>query len=105
MQAQIDRLLAKRSIPDLIWEVLSKTQSPFQVSIYATIPPRNFKMPTIPLYDGKTDPVAHVQTYTTWMTIAKADATTLCNAFSLTFSGPAHVWFGRLRVGMISSFE
>ena len=36
-------------------------------------------MPNIPLYDGKMDLVAHVQTYRTWMNIAKADAATLCN--------------------------
>ena len=60
MQAQIDRLLAERSIPDPVREVLSETQSPFPVSISTTIPPRNFKMPTIPLYNGKTDPVAYL---------------------------------------------
>ena len=89
MQAQIDRLLAERSIPDPVWEVLSKTQSPFPASISSTIPPKNFKMLTIPLYDGKIDPGAHVQTYRTWMNIAKADAATLCNVFPLTLSGPA----------------
>ena len=88
MQAQIDRLLAERSIPDFVREVLLETQSPFLASISSTIPPKNFKMPTIPLYDGKIDPVAHVQTYRIWMNIAKADAATLCNAFPLTLSGP-----------------
>ena len=105
MQAQIDQLLAKMSIPDPVREVLSETQSPFPTSISSTIPPKNFKMPTILLYDGKIDPVVHVQIYRTWMNIAKADASTLCNAFPLTLSGPAHVWFSRLRAGMITSFE
>ena len=62
-------------------------------------------MPAIPLYDEKTDSVAHVQTYRTWMNIAKADALTLCNAFTLTLSGLAQVWFRRLCAGTISSFE
>ena len=69
------------------------------------IPPKNFKMLTILLYDGKTDPVAHVQKYRTWINIAKADAATLCNAFPLTLSRPAQAWFGRLRAGTITSFE
>ena len=60
MQAQIDLLLAERSIPDHVREVLSETQSLFLTSISLTIPWENFKMPTIPLYDGKTDPVAQV---------------------------------------------
>ena len=63
MQVQIDRLLVERSIPDPVWKVLSETQSPFLARISTTIPPKNFKMPAIPLYNGKTDPIAHVQTY------------------------------------------
>ena len=54
-------------------------------------------MPTIPLYDGKMDPVAYIETYRIWMTIVKADVMTLCNAFPLSISGPAQAWFGRLR--------
>ena len=105
MQAQINRLLAERSIPDPVKEVLLETQSPFLASISTTIPSKNFKMSTIPFYDGKMDPIAHVQTYMTWMNRAKAYALTLCNAFPLTLSGPAKAWFMRLRAGMITSFE
>ena len=101
MQAQIDRLLEEQSIPNPIREALSETQSPFPTSISTTIPLKNFKMSTIHLYDGKTNPVAHVQTYRKWMNIAKADAPTLCNAFPLTLSGLAQAWFMRLRVGTI----
>ena len=39
------------------------------------------------------------------MSIAKADASTLCNTFPLILYGPAQAWFGRLRAGTISSFE
>ena len=105
MQAQIDRLLAERSVPDPVREVLSETQSPFPASISSTIPPKNFKILAIPQYNGKTDLVAHVQTYRTWMSIVKADAPTLCNAFSLTLTRPAQAWFGRFHTGMITSFE
>ena len=69
------------------------------------IPLKNFKRPTILLYDGKKDPVAHIQTNRTWMNIEKADAPILCNAFPLTLSRPAHAWFGRLHVGTISNFK
>ena len=105
IQAQIDRLLAEQSIPDPVWEVLLETHSPFLASISTTTPPKIFKMPTIPLYDGKTDPVARVQTYRTWMNIVKVDALTLCNAFPLTLSGPAQAWFGWLRAGTITNFK
>ena len=105
MQAQIDRLLAEQSVPDPVREVLIETQSPFLTSVTSMIPPKNFKMPTIPQYNGKTDPVAHVQTYRAWMSIAKVDEPTLYNAFPLTLTGPAQAWFGRLRAGIIFSFK
>ena len=104
-QAQIDQLLAEWSVPDPVWEVLSETQSLFPASISSIILPKKFKMPAIPQYNGKTNLVAHVQTYRTWMSIAKADAPTLCNAFPLTLTGSAQAWFGRLRAGTITSFE
>ena len=101
IQAQIDRLLAERSIPDPVSEVLSETRSHFSTNISTTIPPKNFKMPTIPLCDGKTDPIAHVHTYRAWMNIAKADVPTLCNVFPLTLSGPAQAWFGKFAQGRL----
>ena len=105
MQAKIDWLLAERNIPNPVREVLSETQFPFLARISSTIPPKNFKMSTILLHDRKTDPVAHLQTYRTWMNIAKANAATLCNTFPITLSGPAQAWFGRLPAGTITSFE
>ena len=48
MQAQIDQLLAERSVPDPVREVLLETQLPFPTSVTSVIPPRNFKMPAIP---------------------------------------------------------
>ena len=104
MQAQIDQLLAERSVLDPV-QVLTTTQSHFPTSISSVIPPKNFKMPAIPQYNGKTDPVAHVQTYRTWMSIDKADMSALYNVFPLTLIGPAQAWFRRLRAGTISSFK
>ena len=62
-------------------------------------------MLTILLYDGKTDLVVYVQTYKTWMNVAKANTMTLCNVFPLTLSEPIQAWFKRLHTEMISRFE
>ena len=99
MQAQIDQLLAEQSVPDPVREVFTETQSPFPTSVTSVIPPKNFKMPAILQYNGKTDPVAHVQIYRTWMSIAKADAPTLCNAFPLTLTEPAKLGSGGYKQG------
>ena len=37
IQAQIDRLLAKQSVPDPVREVLTETQSPFPTSVTSVI--------------------------------------------------------------------
>ena len=60
MEAQIDRLLAEQSVPDPVQEVLTETQFPFLTNVSSVIPPKNFKMPPIPQYNGKTNPVVHV---------------------------------------------
>ena len=39
------------------------------------------------------------------MTIAKADPATLCNAFPLTLTGSAQIWYGRLEAESIKDFE
>ena len=49
MQAQIDRLLAEQSIPDLVRDVLIETQSPFLANISTTIPPKNSKCQQFPI--------------------------------------------------------
>ena len=51
------------------------------------------------------DQVAHVQTNKTWMKLAKADTTTLCNAFPLTLFRPAQAWFGRLHPRTVANFD
>ena len=82
-----------------------ETYSPFSAEILARPCNGNFKLPTIPPYDGKTDPNFHVQHYETWMTMqGQADAT-LCQAFSLTLTGLGFEWFRGLRPGSISSFK
>ena len=81
--------MVEHNIPDLVQEVLSETQSPFPISVSTTLPLWNFKMSTIPLYDGKTDLIAHVQTDRTRMNIAKANASILCIHFSLLCLGPS----------------
>ena len=69
------------------------------------LPPREFKMPTILLHDGKTDPAEYMSHYQSWMTIAQADPAIMRNAFSLTLTRIAQTWFDKVTPRSIHSFE
>ncbi|URD93608.1 Retrotransposon protein [Musa troglodytarum] len=53
--------------------------------------PLNFRLPSIDLYDGVSDPADH-------------DAL-MCRAFPTTLKGPARAWYNTLKSGTVSSFE
>ncbi|XP_077245999.1 uncharacterized protein LOC143885828 [Tasmannia lanceolata] len=54
--------------------------------------PRGFKMPTIPQYDGTTDPVDHLETFRAMMLLHGASDGFLCRAFQITVTGAARDW-------------
>ena len=62
-------------------------------------------MPTIPAYEGKTDPRQHVMRYEWMMDSARENDATKCRFFPITLSGIATMWFTRLPPRSISSFD
>ena len=62
-------------------------------------------MPQIKAYDGKTDPLDHIETYRTWMNVRRASASLKCQAFPLTLTGATRQWYQSLKPGTIGSFE
>ncbi|KAF7824260.1 Serine/arginine-rich SC35-like splicing factor [Senna tora] len=56
-------------------------------------------------YDGKTDPVAHVNSFKAAMTYAGASDEVRCRAFPSILKGDAQFWFLDLASGSISSFK
>ena len=63
-----------------------------------------FKMPSIELYDGTTDPLDHLEVYKSRMWIQGAIDALLCIAFSTTLKATAQTWYARLESGSIDSF-
>ena len=84
---------------------IEESYSPFAAQVLAQPCVGNFKLPSIPPYDGRTDPHYHVQHYETWMTMQGQTDATLCQAFSLTLTGSGFEWFQSLRPGSIPSFR
>ena len=102
---RINDLCDERGLPRQGLSVTNDADPPFTREILAEEFPEDFKMPQIKAYDGKTDPLDHIETYRTWMNIRRASASLKCQAFPLTLTGAARQWFRSLKPGTISSFD
>ncbi|GFZ17188.1 hypothetical protein Acr_26g0004580 [Actinidia rufa] len=64
-----------------------------------------FKLPTqLGIYEGKTDPMDHLDSYKSLMSLQGCSDEVMCKAFSTTLKGPARSWFRKLSPGTIDSF-
>ncbi|CAL1396745.1 unnamed protein product [Linum trigynum] len=61
--------------------------------------------PTLPTYNGTTDPEDHVSTFCLRMQLQTNSNAALCRTFPSTFSGICLDWYNRLPNGIIRSFE
>ncbi|GFS40406.1 hypothetical protein Acr_00g0068340 [Actinidia rufa] len=65
-----------------------------------------FKLPTqLRVYEGKTDPMDHLNSYKSLMALQGYSDEVMCKAFSTTLKGFARSWFIKLTLGTIDSFD
>ena len=102
---RINDLCDERGLPRQGLNVTDDASPPFTEEILNEEFPEDFKMPQIKAYDGKTDPLDHIETYRTWMNVRRASASLKCQAFPLTLTGAARQWYRSLKPGTIGSFE
>ena len=62
-------------------------------------------MPTIPIYDGKTDPGDHLDTFSSWMHLQGAGPEVMCRAFSITLAGSDKIWYKKLNPNSVGSWK
>jgi hypothetical protein len=83
-------------------------KSPFTLSITRAVPPRRYVEPTFQLFDGKTDPVAHlghfVHKMSLWSHEPEYDAM-LCRSFASSLRNKGLDWYHKLPEGQIRDFE
>ncbi|KAL2466178.1 Ribonuclease H [Abeliophyllum distichum] len=77
---------------------------PFSEGIRNAPIPHEFRVPKITPYTGKGDPLDHVNTYKTEMTLRGANPALKCRAFHLTLSGGAKRWYNKLAAGSIHNW-
>ena len=66
--------------------------------------PRRFTRPPFILYDGKVDPVEHVNHYIHMMSLYSQNDAQMCKVFLSSLGPTALTWFNGLRKGSIHSF-
>ena len=88
-----------------IEDLVHRTDSPFMASINGHPLPPKFKMPSLDSYDGTRDPFDHIATFKTTMHLQGVPYEIMCRAFPTTLKGPTRVWFSKIPLNSISSFE
>ena len=86
-------------------DLLHRIDSPFIASITSHPLLFKFKMPTVDSYDGMRDPCEHIVIFKTTMHLQGILDEIMCRAFPTTLKGPARVWFGKLPLNIITSFQ
>ena len=80
-------------------------KSPFTLRIERVAPPRRFHQPTFTIYNGRTNPVEHVNHFNQRMAIYFKDEALMCRVFPFSLGPVAMRWFDGLRTGSINSFK
>ena len=88
-----------------IEDLVHRTDSPFTASINGHPLPPKFKLPSLDSYDGRWDPFDHIATFKTTMHLQEVPDEIMCRAFPATLKGPTRVWFGKIPLNSVSSFE
>ncbi|XP_050242027.1 uncharacterized protein LOC126690982 [Quercus robur] len=64
-----------------------------------------FTQPTFTMYNGRTDPVEHVNHFNQRMVVHSKNEALMCRVFPSSFGPMAMTWFDGLRAGSIDSFK
>ena len=84
---------------------ISQSHTLFTDDVLYAEPPRHFRMPALPVYEGSSDPNQHVLKYEWMMNAARADDVVKCHSFPISLGGIATMWFTRLPPRSISNFD
>jgi len=91
---------------DALSKVLKQiSKSPFTRRIEEGKLPQQFTQPTFTAYNGRTDPVKHVNHFNQRMAVHSRNEALMCKVFPSSFEPVVMRWFDGLRVESIDFFE
>ena len=76
-------------------------RSPFSPAIRMARNPPEFKLPSVEMYDGRTDPAVHLMKYMRHMEVLEASQEVMDQCFPLYLKDIAALWFRQLENGSI----
>ncbi|XP_062113014.1 uncharacterized protein LOC133824156 [Humulus lupulus] len=87
-------------------DLVSRTteRSPFVEWIQNEPKPLDFTILPLPAFNRKGDPLNHLFQFQQKMALEANNEAIQCKVFSITFSGPALLWFRQLKPGSVNSF-
>ncbi|GFS42540.1 hypothetical protein Acr_00g0080400 [Actinidia rufa] len=105
LDARLDAINAGVGAPVTVDTLIKQTEPPFTERILRARISSKFKLPAqLGIYEGKTDPMDHLDSYKSLMSLQGCSDEIMCKAFSATLKGPARSWFRKLSPGTIDSF-
>ena len=81
------------------------SKSPFMRRMEGGKLPRRFSQPAFTMYNGKMDPVEHVNHFNQRMVVHSRNEALMCKVFPSSLRPVAMIWFDGLKEGSISSFK
>ncbi|GFZ16472.1 hypothetical protein Acr_25g0008810 [Actinidia rufa] len=105
LDARLDAINTGTNAPVTVDTLVKQTDPSFTERILRARISSKFKLPTqLGIYEGKTDPMDHLDSYKSLMSLQGCSDEVMCKAFSATLKGPARSWFRKLSPGIIDSF-
>ncbi|GFY94785.1 hypothetical protein Acr_10g0001700 [Actinidia rufa] len=105
LDARLDAINTGTNAPVTVDTLVRQTDLPFTERVLRARISSKFKLPTqLGIYEGKTDPMDHLDSYKSLMSLQGCSDEVMSRAFSATLTGPARSWFRKLSPGTIDSF-
>ncbi|GFZ01086.1 peptidyl-prolyl cis-trans isomerase [Actinidia rufa] len=105
LDARLDAINTGTNAPVTVDTLVRQTDPPFTERVLGARISSKFKLPTqLGIYEGKTDPMDHLDSYKSLMSLHGCSDEVMCKAFSATLKGLARSWFRKLSPGTIDSF-
>ena len=82
-----------------------RSGSPFCAQIRTAQPSAKYKVPVLPVYIGKVDPIRHVGKFEDQMKLLGVSDVYRCRVFPTTLSDTAQEWYWKFKPNSITSWE